>query len=252
MLLGTDLSDTSFELKPGALPPVRILQFANNLHKMKLKRSPHSLVELRETFKDAGLRKQEREVTYAIKHTERLNAWNDGLGGKIESIFGLVFFEATCNYGMSPLRPAVILLLFIPILTIVYVIPIAFIKKGRPGIWAVWAIDRIHQNEGGKLPVRLNSSFFFQKIQLMSMDMWWRPVFSAISALLIGLYFSILSAFHIGWRDFNVGSWITRMQPREYNLRATGWVRIISGAQSLLSVYLLSLWILTYFGRLFE
>jgi hypothetical protein len=40
--------------------------------------------------------------------------------------------------------------------------------------------------------------------------------------------------------------------PREYTLRATGWVRVMSGAQSLLMVYLLALWALSYFGRPFE
>jgi hypothetical protein len=33
---------------------------------------------------------------------------------------------------------------------------------------------------------------------------------------------------------------------------ATGWVRMVSGLQSLLNVYLLVLWVLTYFGRPFE
>ena len=41
------------------------------------------------------------------------------------------------------------------------------------------------------------------------------------------------------------------MQPREYTLRATGWVRTVSWLQSLMSVYLLALWVLTYFGRPF-
>jgi hypothetical protein len=45
---------------------------------------------------------------------------------------------------------------------------------------------------------------------------------------------------------------MARMQPREYTLRATGWVRMVSGIQSLLSVYLLALWVPTYFGRPFE
>jgi hypothetical protein len=56
----------------------------------------------------------------------------------------------------------------------------------------------------------------------------------------------------MGWRELNVGTWMTRLQPREYNIRATGWVRIVSGIQSLMSVYLLALWALTYFGRPFE
>lgn len=33
---------------------------------------------------------------------------------------------------------------------------------------------------------------------------------------------------------------------------ATGWARTVSGIQSLLSVYLLAIWALTYFGRPFE
>ncbi len=32
------------------------------------------------------------------------------------------------------------------------------------------------------------------------------------------------------------------MQPREYTLRAKGWVRVVSGAQSLISVYLIAMW----------
>jgi hypothetical protein len=30
------------------------------------------------------------------------------------------------------------------------------------------------------------------------------------------------------------------------------WVRTVSGIQSLLSMYLLAMWALTYFGRLFQ
>jgi hypothetical protein len=65
-------------------------------------------------------------------------------------------------------------------------------------------------------------------------------------------YFSLLSAFHIGWRDLSIGTWITRAQPREYTLKPMGWVRLVSGLQSLLSVYLLAIWALTYFGRPFQ
>lgn len=38
---------------------------------------------------------------------------------------------------------------------------------------------------------------------------------------------------------------------REYDLKAVGWARTVSGFQSLLSVYMLALWVLTYFGRPF-
>jgi hypothetical protein len=65
-------------------------------------------------------------------------------------------------------------------------------------------------------------------------------------------YFSLLSAFQIGYREFSVGSWLSRAQPRNFVLESTGWVRTVSGIQSLLSVYLLAMWLLTYFGRPFQ
>ncbi len=42
------------------------------------------------------------------------------------------------------------------------------------------------------------------------------------------------------------------MQPREYVLRAKGWLRVVSGAQSLISIYLIAMWVLTSFGWPFE
>ena len=73
-----------------------------------------------------------------------------------------------------------------------------------------------------------------------------------LKALGQSLYFSLISAFHLGWRDLNVGTWLARLQPRDYALRGQGWVRVVAGVQSLISVYLIALWALTYFGRPFE
>ena len=66
------------------------------------------------------------------------------------------------------------------------------------------------------------------------------------------LYFSIISAFHVGWHEINIGTWISRLNPHEYTLRATGWVRSLSGFQSLVSIFLIALAFLTYFGDPFE
>jgi len=65
-------------------------------------------------------------------------------------------------------------------------------------------------------------------------------------------YFSVLSAFHFGWRDFNIETWMTRIQSTEFSLRGQGWVRVVAGIQSLISMYLLVMWVLTYFGRPFQ
>jgi len=122
------------------------------------------------------------------------------------------------------------MLLLIPIFTIPYTV--ALLKPGEDGIWQHWATDRSRRDLGREQPALLKL----------------RGLYAVNEAL----YFSLLSAFHIGWRDLNVGNWIARIQPREYTLGASGWVRTVSGIQSLISVYLLAIWALTYFGRLFE
>lgn len=90
---------------------------------------------------------------------------------------------------------------------------------------------RIKQGEGSKESQQLTYGFPYSC--------------SDLSFLLLALYFSLLSATRIG-------CWITRIQPRQYSLQATGWVRVVSGVQSLISVYLVALAILTYFGTPFE
>jgi hypothetical protein len=42
-----------------------------------------------------------------------------------------------------------------------------------------------------------------------------------LQQLSTALQFSVLSAFHLGWRDLNVGTWLSRLQTREYALQAT-------------------------------
>jgi len=105
-------------------------------------------------------------------------------------------------------------------------------ENKRAGIWRVRPKDRLikEENERDRELVSYNS---------------------LPSAILIALYFSLLSAFHFGWRDLNVANWIVRIQRREYLLRATEWVRSLAGIQSLVGLYLVALFLLSYFGTPF-
>ncbi len=147
---------------------------------------------------------------------------------------------ARSAYSRGCIRAILILLGLIGVFTLLY-LPALVIAPKRPddsGIFRIWPEGRI-QCSGERL---------------MSADdlIVERLTPRGIAALRQAFYFSVISAFHVGWRDLNVGSWIARMQPREYTLRAKGWVRLVSGAQSLISVYLIAMWALTYFGRPFE
>jgi hypothetical protein len=269
----------------------------------------HLLIALREAFKNGGMRTQERQLTYAVERTKRLQAWDpswynpkggmrtpenqlpydigpsifhsgpviwafgrtqrlqapawyvrgkkdtrpwlEKLAGKSESLFSYVLFEFPSGYGMIPGRALQTLGLLILVFSLVYMVAL-FTADGRAGIWVRWPSDRTYQEEGVKEATRVTNTFLFPRLQARAAGRWWEMLLRGLCIPLIGLYFSLLSAFSLDWRELNVGTWITRIQPREYVLRPTGWVRAVSGIQSLLSIYLLALWVLTYFGRPFE
>lgn len=231
ILARANLASAVYQPEPDLLPHIPSIAQAESLSSLTFSHSPHGLVELRENFKKAGLRRQEREITYAIKRTETHHLLEEDSG--VSTLIGLlhmIMFEMTCKYGMSPGRPLQLLMMFIPLFSIPYIIAIK--KRGNDGIWMVWPSDRMRKDKGEDKPILLHLGWF--------------------QALKFGLYFSLLSAFHIGWRELNVGNWLARIHPDEYTLRATGKTRFISGLQSLISVYLLALSVLSYFGRPFE
>ncbi|HEX6113241.1 MAG TPA: hypothetical protein VFZ10_13105 [Geminicoccaceae bacterium] len=139
-------------------------------------------------------------------------------------------------YGLHPGRALQVLVASIGVFALVYLIPLT--RSGSVGIYLV--------GPEGRLEARSSTAELVgqAKLERLQPRGWWR--------LLRALQFSLLSAFHIGFRELNVGNWISRLQTREYTLQAVGWVRAVAGVQSLLSVYLLAMWALTYFGRPFQ
>jgi uncharacterized protein YjbI with pentapeptide repeats len=201
------------------------------------------LVQLRGLLEKAGLRDLEREATFAIESGRTAHgfaSWHEDPAGAAESAFRKIAFEWTTGYGLYPRRALEIAAALWAGMILLYFWPIQLKARHplRASIYQVWPSGRIKTNEEG---VRLSKS---DEANLLHSN--------TLGAIGYAAYFSLLSAFNIGWRDLNVGTWIARTQPREYALRATGWLRVASGIQSLLSVYLLAIWVLTYFGRPFQ
>ncbi len=245
-----------FEPEPGKLPNVSQLLNIQGLSSLQYKESPHALVELREAFKKAGIRYQEREVTLAINDNNQRILWKNGakewsITKILESLFQLVCFRWTCQYGLSPGRPLKILGLALLIFAIPYMLALKS-KKSDTGIWVVWLPDRVLKGEGQDQPVKLTTVPPSSPPPTGMWDKFLWQLKRVLRILHLGLYFSLISAFSLGWHDLNVGSWISRVQKKEYTLRATGWVRSVAGLQSLFSVYMLALWVLSYFGRPFD
>jgi hypothetical protein len=247
-----------YEPNPETLP--RVLHLAEEptrLEEMIFVHSAAALMALREALKKAGMYPQERQLTYAIGCTKRLQArnpswhlprgndtrpWLEQLVGKTKSLIRYVLFELPSHYGMAPGRALLGLLGLIPGFALFYWTLLRR-ASSHSSLWMVVPADRIAPGRGKEKIVWIRPH----------PAKTWRGRLRGESRLVrTSLYFSLLSAFHLGWREFTVGTWIARMQPREYTLRATGWARMVSGAQSLLSIYLLALSVLTYFGRPFE
>jgi Pentapeptide repeats (8 copies) len=243
LLAAVDL--TGAEYAPASAgPPDAFVEGIMGLETVVFPRGQESgLMQLRELLQKAGLRELEREATFAIEYGRTRHAiagWRQNFGAAAEGIFRMMAFDWTTGYGLYPGRALKIIFVVWLLLILVYFWPIRLTPERSlgAGIYQVWPSDRIETN-GGKISV--GKSIKISRLQC-----------ETLAAIGRAGYFSLLSAFHIGWRDLNVGTWIARVQPREYALRATGWVRVISGIQSLLSVYLLAMWALTYFGRPFQ
>lgn len=68
----------------------------------------------------------------------------------------------------------------------------------------------------------------------------------------IACFFSLLCTFNIGFRGFNFGRIIKLLLTKDMDFRPTGALRTVSAIQAILSVFLIGLWILSYFGRPFD
>jgi hypothetical protein len=201
------------------------------------------LVQLRELLQKSGFRDLEREATFAIESGKTKYAiadWYENPGGAAEGVFRKVAFDFTTRYGLDPARALFAIVVVWALLIPVYA-------------WAIWRQPRRMKSAGGiyRLLPKDRIEMHDSKPSLDNPARVERLHAHGLATLGWSAYFSLLSAFQIGFREFSVGTWLTRTQPRNFALEATGWVRTLSGLQSLLSVYLLAMWLLTYFGRPF-
>jgi len=234
-----NMSGAKFELKD--LPLIDFIAEAVNLDQMVYLRSPQALIKLRKAFREAGYTEQERAITSAIKHSEQWRG--ETVWDKVESVFKYVFFDLPTQWGMYPGRALRVLVILMGVFALPYIFALRYPNSGR--IYRKWGTNNTPTVATSTTSSKRRKSAALPEGPDVLQYRW-------MHAILTGLQFSLLSAFHIGFREFNVGNWISRLQARDYILYATGWVRSVAGTQALISVYLLAMWALTYFGRPFE
>lgn len=237
ILAGADLNDTIYT--PNASkPPSSDITNIKGVSQIRIvgENNEGGTAQLRKIFKELGLRKHEREATHAIeRHRARI--------GGIFGFLRYLFFGVPTGWGLWPAKAWIGIGGLMTAASVLYWRAIesqrTHQKWNRSGIYRVHLADYL-------IPACADMTIAntSQVVHIRPCNVWW--------SILWALYFGLLSCFHIGWRDLNVGLWLTRVQPKEFALRGHGWVRLVSGVQSLVSVYLLAIWALTYFGRPFE
>ncbi len=222
---GADLAGAVFEPDPDGVTAIVGFRNANGIEHLRYESFPDALYALRRAMRDAGRDDIGKRLTRAIERSRTAKAWRDGEHVRAAARF--LFWGIATNYGLSPGRALIILLMLIPLFGGVY---FAAAWRSPPTLYRV-----VPPSPGEPAAPSVT----------IPVDGTGRQ------AVLVALRFSITSAFAVGYGKVDVGSWILRIQGTDETLRAYGWPRTVSGVQSLLSVMLLAAWLLTSFGSPF-
>jgi uncharacterized protein YjbI with pentapeptide repeats len=210
-LMGTEFAAVVFEPDCVALPPAANFALARNLSRLTFQTSPYALVTLRERFKQAGMRPQERALTFAI---------NRALGRQaqpVEQAVRFIFFELTCQYGMAPARPLLILILLLCGGASLHALALRRWRHSQAGLGGTWG-DAVRH--------------------------W-------VTLVLIGLTCSLIVVVHLGRRNHQGERGLRWVLPYTTAVALPVWMRGLAVLQCFSSIYLMVLWVLVTFGQLF-
>jgi len=259
-----DLGHAIFE--PKLFPELRGIAGAKNLELLTYEANPDALVQLRKQFQDGGFREQERNITYALKRRETERYWmgcksrrlpqgktrailwssDSNLADCGSFVLNKVFFDCTSQYGMSPGRPLSLGVLLWLLCSVLYFTCIR--ASGEAGLYRVYGQDIQEDPSAHRRVVRISPRAVTQMPGLRRFLQYFRREWLVLRT---SMFFSLMSAFNIGFRDINFGRWLRLLTRQEFDIKAVGWARVVAGWQSLITVFLIALWVLTYFGRPF-
>lgn len=249
-LRGADLTNAWFRdadldlaiYEPTADPNTSGIAKARHLDLATYVDDPEALVRLRKEFSETGFGQAENKITYAVNRKETAE------DAPVLRWFRRIAFDWTCQYGMNPSRPLKIICVVWLAMTVFYFACMHL--RGPSGIYVEAAREARGEDRKWRFQVLLPHLADAARGKGARKPgrrlRWeWRLTRAAV-------YFSLVSAFNIGYQELNIGEWLKMLTKREYDLTAVGWARTAAGVQSLISVYMLALWVLTFFGHPFE
>ena len=255
-LTGANLTRANLQaaiFQPNSVPESRDVATAENLQFLRYENAPEALVQLRNVFKNGGFLDQERKITYALRRRQAELLWEECDSASLLACgayaFDRIFFDMTSHYGMNPSRPLLLALAGWFLFTLIYRLFIHF--PGASGVYVVKRGIYAGREHTRRLQIRRRAvppAQRWSRTWKYPLHMFLREWRLARAAM----FFSLMSTFNLGFQALNFGRSLRMLTKREYDMKAIGWVRTVAGFQSLISVYLIALWVLTYFGRPFE
>ena len=212
-----------------------------NLELITYTDNPAALFQLRKQFEDSGLREQERKITYALKRREAELSCNRCMRGLptdcVSFVFNTVFFDWTCWYGMSPGRPLIFGCLLWPLCSLLY---FGFIHtSGESGLYRIYGQSVSETRK----PNTRGEEFTCEDRANAGVAAAFSLFVARMVPMRTEMFFSLIGAFSIGFRDINFGRWLRLLRDRSSTSRrwdGRGWWRDGDHDQR----HLIALWVL--------
>ncbi|MFH0765734.1 MAG: pentapeptide repeat-containing protein [Calditrichota bacterium] len=220
-LHGANLDSVIFE--PDSLPIIKNLAYAMNLDKVKYRTNIAPLAQLKASFDVAGYRRQSKIINTVLK---RNNA----------SFIETLLFDYTCEWGSNWFLPLKWLARSWLFFSFLYLFSLK--RRHEPYLFLVTS------KRGLKTEDDINKRTD-QPADWTKLHNWWYHIF-------IAFVFSLHRTLRLGFRELNPAHWLQMFLPPEFEMKSRGWPRCVSAVQSLISVYLIALSLLSYFGRPFD
>ena len=171
----------------------------------------------------------------------------------------MIVYDWTCEYGAAPARPLIIALMLALLAVPLYWIGfrrgffgsqlLLVEKQGRKEV--EMPLGSPLARPGWPRSLRVERPSRQTGLRRRLAPFWPRLSWEA-SFLKSVVFFSLTSIVNLGFNGFDFGRWVRLLFFREYDLKARGWLRTVSGLQSLIGLGLLALSLLSYFGHPFE
>ncbi len=252
---GADLTGVHFT--PLQLPDENSLAHAKNLQTMR-GADPTALRALASHFREVGNSDREREVTYAMEASLQQKAaeicrtgkfsvntydWADRTQQCFLYPVKAVAFGFTCNFGLSPWKPLRLLFGLWVVFTLILILIGLLSRKTMFAVVVRYTVAG--KTRTRELPLRV----FLQHRGRSSR--WSRHGHTLVRILRLSARVSMMNLFNLQFEQVDVGRWLKLLSGRDYEVRTFGIARSISGVESLISFYLIALWVLAYFGHPF-